>query len=166
MTTLADKPVEQTTDQTLRDTAAQAGRFLLHLFEMLVAMQIGMGIFHLMLGLIRIYSDSRALEAGTALHAITMTVFMVVPMAGWMLFRGHGWRHCAEMVVAMVAPVALIGLLCQLGIDAFLPWLAGLSTPLMLLGMILAMLYRRDHYIHPKNHAVEQAQAENEAPCH
>ncbi len=166
MTTLADKPVEQTGDHALRNAASQAGRFLLHLFEMLIAMQIGMGVFHLVLGLLRIYSSSRAFEAGTALHAVTMTVFMVVPMVAWMLFRGHGWRHCAEMVAAMVAPVALIGLLCQLGIDAYIPWLAGLSSPLMLLGMILAMLYRRDHYTRAKNHAVEHAQAESEAACH
>ena len=65
-----------------------------------------------------------------------------------------------------LAPVALIALLCQLGIDAYLPWLAGLSTPLMLLGMILAMLYRRDHYTRAKNHIVEHAEVESELPCH
>lgn len=166
MTTLTDKTIEQLPNGPTRNIASKAGRFLLHLFEMLIAMQIGMSIFHLMLGLVRIYSNSRALEAGTALHAIAMTVFMTAPMVAWMLFRGHGWRHCAEMVAAMITPVALIGLLCQLGLDAYLPWLAGLSTPLMLLGMILAMLYRRDHYTRAKNHVVEHAQVASAAHHH
>jgi vacuolar-type H+-ATPase subunit I/STV1 len=166
MTTLTNKRIKQASDHPIRNIASKTGRFLLHLLEMLIAMQVGMGLFHLMLGLIRIYSNSRAFESGTALHAIVMTVFMTIPMAAWMIFRGHGWRHCIEMVVAMVAPVALIGLLCQIGIDEYLPWLAGLSTPLMFLGMILAMLYRRDHYTRAKSHVVEHADVENEPACH
>lgn len=166
MTALTNQTIEQTSAHPIHSLAAQTGRFLLHLLEMLIAMQIGMGLFHLMLGLIRTYSSSRALEAGTFLHAIVMTVFMTIPMVAWMIFRGHGWRHCVEMVVAMIAPVAFIGLLCQLGIDAYLPWLAGLSTPLMFLGMILAMLYRRDHYTRAKNHVVQQTTVESEPPCH
>ena len=125
MTTLTNKTIERAPDHPIRKIALKTGRFLLHLLEMLIAMQVGMGLFHLMLGLIRIYSNSRAFESGTTLHAFTMTVFMTIPMVAWMIFRGHGWRHCIEMVVAMVAPVALIGLLCQLGIDEYLPWLAG-----------------------------------------
>ena len=136
----------------MRGLISKTGRFVLHLLEMLLAMQAGMVVFHLMLGLIRTYSNSTAWEAGTILHVITMTVFMIVPMAAWMIFRGHGWRHCAEMVIAMTAPIALIGLLCQLGVDAYIPWLVGASTPAMLLGMIVAMLYRRDHYTQAKSH--------------
>lgn len=114
MTTATSKTIKQAPDHPVRDIASKAGRFFLHLLEMLIAMQIGMSVFHLMLGLLRIYSNSRAVEAGTTLHAVVMTVFMTVPMAAWMLIRGHGWRHCTEMVIAMIAPVALIGLLCQL----------------------------------------------------
>jgi hypothetical protein len=36
----------------------------------------------------------------------------------------------------------------------------------MFLGMILAMLYRRDHYTRAKNHAAEHAKVESEPPCH
>ena len=166
MTTLTNKRIKQASDHPIRNIASKTGRFLLHLLEMLIAMQVGMGLFHLMLGLIHIYSSSRAFEYGTNLHAFTMTVFMTIPMVAWMIFRGHGWRHCIEMVVAMIAPVALIGLLCQIGLDEYLPWLAGLSTPLMFLGMILAMLYRRDHYTRAKSHVVEHADVENEPACH
>jgi hypothetical protein len=166
MTTLTDKTIEQAPDHPLRTAVSKTGRFLLHLLEMLIAMQVGMMLFHLMLGLLRIFSISRAFESGTTVHAVTMTVFMAIPMAAWMIFRGHGWRHCIEMVIAMVVPVALIGLLCQLGIDAYLPWLAGLSAPLMFLGMILAMLYRRDHYTRTKGHVMEPATVQSEPSCH
>lgn len=166
MTTISNKTIKQTSDHPLLRTVSKTGRFLLHLLEMLIAMQVGMMLFHLVLGLLRIFSISSAFESGTTLHAVTMTVFMTIPMVAWMIFRGHGWRHCIEMVIAMVAPVALIGLLCQLGIDAYLPWLAGLSTPLMFLGMILAMLYRRDHYTRTKGHVMEPPTVESEPSCH
>ncbi len=166
MTTLTNKAVKQASAHPLREVASKTGRFLLHLFEMLIAMQIGMGIFHLMLGLLRIFSISRAFESGTALHAITMTVFMTAPMVAWMILRGHSWRHCIEMVVAMIAPVAVIGLLCQFGVDEYLPWLAGLSMPAMLLGMVAAMLYRKEHYTGNANHASHTAHEDVEAACH
>ena len=108
MTTITDKTIKQASDHPLRGAASKTGRFLLHLLEMLIAMQAGMMLFHLVLGLLRIFSISRAFESGTTLHALTMTVFMTVPMVAWMIFRGHGWRHCIEMVAAMIAPVALI----------------------------------------------------------
>lgn len=166
MTTLTNKTGKQVSDHPLREITSKTGRFLLHLLEMLVAMQIGMGIFHLVLGLLRIFSISGTFESGTALHAIMMTIFMTVPMAAWMIFRGHGWRHCTEMVIAMIAPVAVIGLLCQLGLDAYLPWLAGLSMPAMLLGMIVAMLYRKEHYTGRANHASQSAHKDVEAAGH
>jgi hypothetical protein len=154
--------------ERLRDLAVKTGRFILHLLEMLVAMEVGMGIFHLVIGLIRTYSSFTGLESGTTLHAITMTVFMTVPMVAWMMIRGHGWRHGAEMVIAMIAPVILIGLLCQLGVDEYLPWLAGASAPAMLIGMIGAMLYRREHYTRGKSHPVKEVRVEEESepPCH
>ena len=166
MTTVTDKTIQQAPDHPLRKAVSKTGRFLLHLLEMLIAMQAGMMLFHLMLGLLRLFSISRAFESGTILHAVTMTVFMTIPMVAWMIFRGHGWRHGVEMVIAMIAPVALIGLLCQLGVDEYIPWLAGWSTPLMFLGMILAMLYRRDHYTRTKGHVIEPATVQNEPSCH
>lgn len=166
MTTLTNQSVKQASDHPLRKVASKTGRFLLHLLEMLVAMQVGMMLFHLLLGLIRIASNSRVLESGTTLHAITMTVFMTIPMVAWMIFRGHGWRHCIEMVVAMIAPVVVIGLLCQLGVDAYVPWLVAASMPAMLLGMVAAMLYRKDHYMDKAKHFTHPAQTEAEVACH
>lgn len=169
-TTIENKKVTspQEFEHGIRDLTLKTGRFVLHLLEMLVAMEVGMGIFHLVIGLVRTYSSFVALESGTTLHAIAMTVFMTVPMVAWMIIRGHGWRHGAEMVIAMIGPVALIGLLCQLGVDEYLPWLAGASTPAMLIGMIGAMLYRREHYTTRKSHVAKEVKVEGEIepPCH
>ena len=169
-TTVDNRPASTAQESVggLKDLAVKTGRFLLHLLEMLIAMDVGMGIFHIVIGLIRTYSSFTGLESGTTLHAITMTVFMTIPMVAWMIIRGHGWRHSVEMVIAMIAPVILIGLLCQLGVDEYLPWLAGASAPTMLIGMIGAMLYRREHYTRGKSHVVKEVkvEVESEPPCH
>src|SRR5512141_1949235 len=87
----------------------KVGRFLLHLLEMLLAMIAGMGLFHWLASLVPASSPLAAVgEPGTDLHAIGMNLFMVVPMLAWMIVRGHGWRHSAEMGVAMLAPIVLV----------------------------------------------------------
>jgi hypothetical protein len=85
-------------------------------------------------------------DSETVLHNVFMDIFMTVPMLGWMMLRGHGWRHSLEMGVAMLAPMAVINLLCSLGAVEYLPWLVNASGPAMFLGMLAAMLYRRDHF--------------------
>ena len=140
------------------DLAGKVSRFIQHLLEMLVAMGAGMAIFHLLARLIPASSSyAEVSDPETDLHTIAMMVFMTVPMVGWMIVRGHGWRHSTEMAVAMSAPTVAIILLCQL-ID--LSWLADVSGPAMFLGMITAMLYRRDHY----TAALPMAAGEN--ACH
>lgn len=143
------RKIETALDQDRRGftRVSKAGRFLLHFLEMLLAMFAGMGIFHLLAGLIPASSSWAAVnDSDTLLHNVAMDVFMTVPMLAWMVVRGHGWRHSFEMGVAMLAPIAVINLLCSLGLDGYLPWLAEASGPAMFLGMLAAMLYRRDHY--------------------
>ena len=145
-------------DSRIHSLASKVGRFLLHLLEMLLAMGAGMGVFHLLVRLIPASTRyAKAFEPGTDLHAIAMMVFMTVPMAAWMIIRGHGWRHSAEMAVAMLTPTAVIFLLCQLGALEFLPWLAEASGPAMFLGMLAAMLYRRNHYTVKAGHLIHAA---------
>ncbi len=166
MTTLTNKTVEQASNHPLREVASKTGRFLLHLLEMLIAMGAGMGIFHLLIGLIRPYTYSTMVRSGTTLHAILMAMFMTIPMVAWMIVRGHGWRHSIEMAIAMLGPMAAVGLLCQLGADTYLPWLAEASCPAMFIGMIVAMLYRKEHYTGRANHASHSAPEDIEAACH
>jgi hypothetical protein len=133
---------------------------------MLIAMGAGMGIFHLLIRLMRLYSNSAVIQSGTTLHAFLMAVFMTLPMVAWMIVRGHGWRHSVEMAIAMLGPMAIVGLLCQLGVAVYLPWLAEASCPAMFIGMIAAMLYRKEHYTGKINHAPHTAHTKAEATCH
>ena len=136
-----------------RNLASKVGRFLLHLLEMLLAMEAGMIVFHLLANQIPATSSlATVTDNETVLHNVVMDVFMTVPMLTWMILRGHGWRHSLEMGVAMLAPVAVINLLCSLGAVEYLPWLAGAGGPAMYLGMLAAMIYRRNHYTDKAKH--------------
>ncbi len=141
---IASVPVH---DHQIRNTASQVGRFSLHFLEMLLAMMAGMPIFSLVRSLIPVSSSvAAAFKSGTISYSITMAVFMTVPMVAWMIVRGHGWRHSAEMAFAMFAPVAVTAALRLLGADAYLPWLGNASHLGMFLGMLIVMLYRRAEY--------------------
>jgi hypothetical protein len=153
-TTHAHRKVEATIDQDsqIHTPASKVGRFFLHLLEMLLAMMVGMGIFHLLVKQIPATSSLATLaDKQTVLHIAMMAIFMTVPMLTWMILRGHGWRHSLEMGVAMLAPVAVIYLLCTLGLVEYLPWLAGAGGTAMHLGMLAAMIYRRNHYTSKAN---------------
>ncbi len=148
----------QAHDQRILNTASQVGRFSLHFLEMLLAMMAGMPIFSLVRSLIPASSSvAAAFKAGTISYSITMTVFMTIPMVAWMIVRGHGWRHSAEMGFAMCAPVAAVIVLRLLGADANLPWLGNASHLGMFLGMLIVMLYRRDHYTGKASHSAHAA---------
>jgi len=134
--------------------ASKVGRFLLHLLEMLLAMEAGMVVFHLLANQIPATSSlAPVANRETVLHNVVMDVFMTVPMLTWMILRGHGWHHSLEMGVAMLAPIAAVNLLCSLGVVEYLPWLTKASGPAMYLGMLAAMLYRRSHYTVKASHS-------------
>lgn len=138
-----------------RPFLADVGRLLLHLAEMLAAMMAGMMIFHLLVrAILAPLGYAAAFGPGTDLHTIGMAVFMTLPMAAWMRVRGHGWRLGAEMSAAMLLPMAAVVVLCRLGADTWLPWLAQAASPAMYLGMFAAIIYRRDHYLGHHNHPV------------
>lgn len=144
----------QTHERGFLDFASKVGHFSLHFLEMMLAMMAGMPILSMFRSLVPASSRyAAAFQSGTVSYSITMTVFMTFPMVAWMIVRGHGWRHSAEMAFAMIAPVAAIIVLQLLGADAYLPWLTSASHLAMPLGMIAAMLYRRDHYTGKSGHA-------------
>ncbi len=150
-------------DHQNRNTASQVGRFSLHFLEMLLAMMAGMPILSTLRNLIPASSIyAAAFKPGTNLYGLTMAVFMTVPMVAWMIVRGHGWRHSAEMAFAMFAPVAVTTVLSVLGANAYLPWLGNASHLGMLLGMLGIMLYRRAEYTtgHTAHHHAGSPQTE------
>ena len=118
--------------------------FLRHYGEMVLAMFLGMAVL--------------GLPAGWALDAIgadsdpwmfiQMATTMTVPMIGWMLYRGHGWRANTEMSASMFVPTfAVVGLLTT-GILTDLGVLMVAEHVVMLMAMAGVMLLRPDEYIH------------------
>jgi hypothetical protein len=124
---------------------------------MILAMMVGMAIF----GGVRALLDPTGFAAVLREHLdvsyLVMAGFMAVPMTVLMRYRGHSWERTAEMVGAMVLPVAASCLLWRFGLGAVIPALSdeGLGTAshvAMLIGMLLAMLYRFGDYEHAGGH--------------
>jgi hypothetical protein len=110
---------------------------------MTIAMVAGMAVFHAIAGG---HGHGAARETTSAVYEVGMMVFMTVPMVAWMRLRGHSWRHGAEMAFGMLAPVGAIDVLLGFGASATLPWLQHAAGPAMMLGMLAAMLLRRERY--------------------
>ncbi len=156
-----DNPLDQinpvsipTQVRPVLNSVLKVGRFILHFLEMTAAMMVGMPILSMLRNLIPASSSyAAAFKSGTIPSELAMAIAMTVPMVAWMIVRGHGRRHSLEMGFAMFAPVAAIVVLRLLGADAYLPWLRNASHPAMFLGMVIAMLPRRGHYMGKAGHA-------------
>jgi hypothetical protein len=122
---------------TWRTTVTNRG-FVVHYLQMLAAMGVGM----LVLGPL-----SMLVDAGVEVHALLMATWMTAGMTAWMAYRRHSWRATAQMGLAMYLSFAVV-------LPAY--WLGVLSGPgmmvaghvLMLPAMALAMLRRREEYVH------------------
>jgi hypothetical protein len=137
--------------------AARAGRFLWHLAEMVIAMMVGMAAFGGVRALLDPTGVAAVLREHLDLRYLAMAGFMAVPMVALMRYRGHGWARTAEMMGAMVAPVAIACLLWRVGVGTVIPALSdtalGASSHVaMYAGMLLAMAYRFGDYAHAGPH--------------
>ena len=113
--------------------------FVVHYLQMLAAMGIGMAV----LGPL---SMRIVHHAEDEVEVLLMATTMVTGMAVWMVYRRHTWREILEMSVAMYASVVVLFPVYWLGAVAS----AGLMVSahvLMLVGMAVAMLHRRENYI-------------------
>jgi flagellar biosynthetic protein FliP len=127
----------------IRGAAASTARFLWHFVQMVLAMMIGMPVYYMLIG--------KALNDYPVLKYAGMELAMVPPMVALMLYQRHGWRHSAEMVAAMTVGPAVLLACAQLGLHIYVPGLTretlfSWSHVAMYLGMLAAMLYRRDMY--------------------
>ena len=121
-----------------------AKHFVRHYLEMVAAMFLGMAI----LGL----PADRALDALGATSDefmfLGMATTMTVPMVGWMVYRGHGWRANVEMSASMFVPTfAVIGVLSA-GLLTSIGVLMAVEHVAMLLAMAGVMLLRPAGYLH------------------
>ena len=130
----ADAPTRPTWRAALTTRA-----FVVRYLQMLAAMGIGMAV----LGPL---SMRIVHHAGDEVEVLLMATTMVTGMAVWMVYRRHAWREILEMSAAMYTSVVVLFPVYWLGaVDS-----AGLMVSahvLMLFGMAVAMLHRRENYI-------------------
>ena len=123
--------------------------FLRHYGEMVLAMFLGMAV----LGLPADWAMRSVGADSDAFMFLGMATTMTVPMVGWMIYRGHGWRANTEMSASMFVPTfAVIGLLTT-GLLTDIGILMAAEHVVMLLAMAGVMLLRPDEYIHHHAHA-------------
>ena len=121
-----------------------AKHFARHYAEMVVAMFAGMAVLSLPAG----WALDAMGASSDAFMFLGMATTMTVPMVGWMVHRGHGWRANAEMSASMFIPTfAVIGLLsAELLTDVGV--LMVIEHVAMLLAMAGVMLLRPAEYLH------------------
>ena len=127
--------------------AAHRLGFLRHLGETVVAMWVGMLLGSILwmpiLGALGMTASEARLRY-PELYVLVMAFNMTVPMVLWMRHRGHGWRDCFEMSVAMVFPGVFV--LCAFWIGVTDGPACGLYCGLMIPAMLAVVLVRRDEY--------------------
>jgi hypothetical protein len=131
----------------VRGRLVSGWRFARHLFEMVLAMMVGMGVFGLALWAL----GEPPGYANLLVRYGLMGAFMAAPMVAWMRRRRHSWRDGGEMTAAMLVPMLAMVLPVQLGVAV--PGLSEgslmmLSHVAMIAGMGALMVYRWDRYVH------------------
>lgn len=128
------------------------GHFVRHLFEMCMAMCVGM----VLLGPVYTWAAGLAGYGDPyfqlpELTALVLAFNMTVPMVAWMRFRGMDWRSNAEMSVAMGIEAVLIIAAYRLGFVTNFSVngtsnLFMLQHTLMMPAMLVPMLLRLEAY--------------------
>jgi len=133
----------------LRSIAASVGRFVWHLLQMVLAMEVGMAVYHLLLGTALAGTGYAALTQAYPLFGYWMMVAsMTLPMIVLMRsYHKSSWRSCGEMTFVMLVPPAALTLLV---VSSLIPLqtLQALGDPAMILAMAADMLYRRGEHTH------------------
>lgn len=136
-----------------------ARRFIWHFVQMVVAMLVGMSVYHLLTG--------KALVAYPVVNFALMELSMVLPMVALMRYHRHSWQRTWEMAAVMLAGPALAALCVQFGLHTYIAGLSyktffTLGDIAMYLGMLGIMLYRRAEYIagHTDHHHASSPQNE------
>src|SRR5215470_10983937 len=148
MATIPGQASERSGPQ-LRGFAWRAGRFGWALLQMVVAMKVGMLIYHLNLERVLGGTDFAALHAeypvfGHWMMVAAMAVAMIIFMR---YYHGSSWQFCAEMTLAMLVPPAVLTV-PVLRSRVPIEFLQVGSNWLMIPAMAALMLYRRGHHLH------------------
>jgi hypothetical protein len=119
--------------------------FWRHFVEMLAAMAVGMFVAAAIFVFI---TNAKTWDEVTSRFPtqalLAMAAGMTVPMVGWMLFRGMGWKNSYEMAAAMVLPV--IPFLCLVWFGVTKSAQCGGYCALTVVAMLGLMFCRRSEY--------------------
>lgn len=136
-------------------------RLIQHYLEMVIAMFVGMMVWGrlsaILFGLggaMGMHASMHATEVIYAEQSVmsqiggitAMDLSMIVPMVLLMRYRGHSWRHGAEMSAAMVVPAIPVNAAELIWPGTFGSMSAMWSHGAMLLGMAALMIAQRDRY--------------------
>jgi len=132
-------------------TAAHHGTsklaFARHYGEMVVAMFAGMVVLGGLTELGLAVAGSSLDELSGGLHISLMGLWMTVPMAAWMAYRGHTTAQNGEMAASMVVPTILAAALTSSGAIDTATGLA-IQHVIMFPAMLGVMLWRYREYAH------------------
>jgi hypothetical protein len=121
-----------------------------HYVEMVIAMFLGMGVLavpaDVALGAMGVDTDA------PAVRLLGMATTMTVPMVGWMLYRGHGWRANTEMSASMFVPTFAVTGLLTADLLTDIGALMLIEHVAMLLAMAGVMLLRPAEYARHHGH--------------
>ncbi len=138
---------------------SKMGRFLWHLVQMVLAMEAGMMIYHLLLWPLLAPTGLSILTQEYPLFSYWMMAFsMALGMIVLMRYHKSTWRYSLQMTTAMLAPLAALTVLV-LWYVLPIHTLYGVGDPVMILAMTAFMLYR------PQEHGGHKHSA-NENACH
>ncbi len=129
-------------------TAGSVGGYLWHLLQMVLAMEAGMAVYHMIIvPALRQTAYATMTDRYPLIGYWAMVVSMALGMLALMWYHKATRRYCAEMTAAMIAPAAALTVLvlCSL-IPSHI--LYGLGDPVMILAMAAYMIYRPHEHVH------------------
>ena len=142
-----------------------------HYLEMVIAMFAGMMAWGWLSAMLFGQGGAMGMHASEVIDAeqsvmsriggiTAMDLSMIIPMILWMRYRGHSWRHGAEMSAAMVVPALPVYAAELIWPGTFGPMSAMWSHGAMLLGMAVLMIAQRYMYAgHDHAHAAQTTDA-------
>lgn len=138
-----DHPMSERADRGhMRGRVSPFSRHFLEMLGMMVAGMLVTGAVFLSVVGLKTWDEITFAYPTQALLA--MAVGMTVPMVGWMLYRGMGWRNSSEMALAMVAPV--VPFLCLVWFNITESAQCGAYCAATVLAMLALMRHRKSEY--------------------
>lgn len=120
---------------------------LMRFVELQIAMGTGALLCLLAGHLVGVSSQYAAVYyPGSGLYAPGDIVFLTAPVFAWMTWRCRTRRLRLEISMAMVAPVALVGVASEIAGTDYLHWLVTGMYPVMTIGIAIFVLHRRSEF--------------------